>query len=230
MASASAAVSVGHAAPALVHRAARAAAGKDDDHVRAQALELPLHQPVGALADRDHRRDGGDADDHAEHRQGRPHLVLAQGPHGDAERHKQVHAGSEARGQGLGLGDCGSGCVIEPSTRTSSSTTPRTLTGTTSCPSLSPSPARPSSRANRVLSLRPVVTSTALSRSSSTTQTCRRLRFLPASAFSDAERRSAAVFLSSSVSLSVAVPSSSFGPRAGRARAGDRTAAPRWES
>ena len=71
-----------------------AAAGEDDDHVRAQALELPLHQAAGALADRDHRGHRGDADDDAQHGQAGPHLVLAQGPQGDAKSQQQVHAAS----------------------------------------------------------------------------------------------------------------------------------------
>ena len=51
----------------------------------------PCDQVAGALADRDHRGDGRDADDDAQDRQGGPHLVLSQGPQGDAERQEQIH-------------------------------------------------------------------------------------------------------------------------------------------
>ncbi len=53
-------------------------AGENHDHVRAQALQLALHQVRGALADGDHRGDGGNADDHAEHGEPGAHLVLAE--------------------------------------------------------------------------------------------------------------------------------------------------------
>ena len=71
-----------------------AAAGKDDDDVGAEALELALHQRAGALADRHHGRDRGDADDHAEHGQAGAQLVLGQGAQGDAEGEEEVHGPS----------------------------------------------------------------------------------------------------------------------------------------
>ena len=71
-------------APAASGPACFLAPGKTTQHVGAEALELALHGFGGALPDRDHRRDGGDADDHAEDGQAGAELVLQQGPRRDA--------------------------------------------------------------------------------------------------------------------------------------------------
>ncbi len=58
--------------------AASADLGQYDDHVRPEGLELALHEDACALADRDHRGDGGNADHHAQHGESGSHLVLAE--------------------------------------------------------------------------------------------------------------------------------------------------------
>jgi hypothetical protein len=45
-------------------------AGQDDDNVGTEILGLPAHGLVGALPDRHHHDQRGDADEDAEHRQG----------------------------------------------------------------------------------------------------------------------------------------------------------------
>ena len=76
------------AAPAAAHAAAGEIAGKNRDHIFAQAgdLVLDLFGGAGREAHRaDHR---ADADDDAEHRQQRTHLVPAQRAPGDLEEAK----------------------------------------------------------------------------------------------------------------------------------------------
>ena len=75
---------------ALPHAALREVAGRHDDHVGAGRLDLRLDRGLRAGAERHHRDDGGDADDHAEHRQRRPHLVAAQRLERDAENHQDT--------------------------------------------------------------------------------------------------------------------------------------------
>jgi len=70
---------------------ATAGAGKDHDDVGPQLFELPLHKPAGTLTERDHCRDGGNANHHSQHGQPRPHLVFAEGPQGNSERDQEVH-------------------------------------------------------------------------------------------------------------------------------------------
>ena len=62
----------------LHHAATSANRGLDDDDVGPQRGKLTLHQEAGALAHRNHRRDGGNADHHAEHGQSGSHLVLGE--------------------------------------------------------------------------------------------------------------------------------------------------------
>ena len=148
------------ATPALVHRAAAAARREDHDHVGAQRLELPLHQPAGALADRDHRRHRRDADHDAQHGQRRPASCSCPGPAGRREWSQDVTNRCMSMTYGFSQPDSGHQLLAFVDR----------VAGTTSV---------------NWLSLRPVVTSTARADLSSTTQTCRRLRFLPASARSD---------------------------------------------
>jgi hypothetical protein len=61
------------------------ATGENDHHIRADALQLVLHQAGRALADRDHRRHRGNADDHAQHRQPRAQLVLRESAESNAK-------------------------------------------------------------------------------------------------------------------------------------------------
>ena len=79
---------VGHrqrwrAAPAAAHRAAGEIAGKNRDHAFTQAADLVLDLFGGAGSQAHRADDGTDADDDAEHRQQRTHLVPAQCPPGD---------------------------------------------------------------------------------------------------------------------------------------------------
>ena len=74
------------AAPAAAHRAAGEIAGKNRDHIFSQAGDLVLDLFGGAGSQAYGTDDGADADDDAEHRQQRTHLVPAQGAPGDFER------------------------------------------------------------------------------------------------------------------------------------------------
>ena len=66
----------------------REVAGVDRDHVRAGALDLILDRRLRAVAHRHERDDGGDADDHAQHRQAGAQLVAAERLECDAKRHR----------------------------------------------------------------------------------------------------------------------------------------------
>ena len=80
----------GHAR-ALADAARLEVAGVDDDQVGAGRLDLLLDRRLRAAAERHHRDDRADADDHAEHRQGGPHLVAVQRLQRDPERHEYRH-------------------------------------------------------------------------------------------------------------------------------------------
>jgi hypothetical protein len=73
------------AAPAAAHPAAGEIAGKNGDHIFAQAGDLILNLFGGAGGEADRADDGADADDDAEHRQQRTHFVAAQRASGDFE-------------------------------------------------------------------------------------------------------------------------------------------------
>ena len=75
----------------LPHTPALMTARQHDDHIRAQHLELALHESAGTLADRDHGGHGGNADDDAEDRQAGAHLVLHKCPPGHAKCQHYVH-------------------------------------------------------------------------------------------------------------------------------------------
>jgi hypothetical protein len=75
----------------LLRAAPPVAAGKDDDHVGPQALELPLHELAGALPERNHGRDGRNADYDSQHGQAGAELVLGQCSEGDAESQEECH-------------------------------------------------------------------------------------------------------------------------------------------
>lgn len=75
----------------LLRRAVADRARQDHQHVGAQAFELTLHQRGGALTQRDHGGDGGDADHHAQQRKPGPHLVLRERPQGDSHGDEKVH-------------------------------------------------------------------------------------------------------------------------------------------
>jgi hypothetical protein len=62
----------------LTHAAHVEVAGADHDHVGAGRLNLRFDGRLRAGAERHHRDDGRDADDHAEHGQRGPHFVAAQ--------------------------------------------------------------------------------------------------------------------------------------------------------
>ena len=65
------------------------AAGEDRDHVGAGAADLIFDRGLRARAERDHRDDGGHADDHAEHREGRAQLVARQRLERDPKGHQE---------------------------------------------------------------------------------------------------------------------------------------------
>src|SRR5207245_497283 len=98
-------------APGAEANAARGdAARQRDDEVRPQALDLLGDPRLGARAHADHRDDGGDTDDDAEHREGAPERVDAQRADGDANALPDAHAsssstGSEARTRSASRGD-----------------------------------------------------------------------------------------------------------------------------
>ncbi len=75
------------AAGAAPSAQARHRAGNDDEQVGAEAFKLLAHGVVGALPDRHHRNQRGDADEDAEHGQRRPHLVARQRLHGGGQDH-----------------------------------------------------------------------------------------------------------------------------------------------
>ena len=62
-----------------------------DNDIRPQSLELALHERAGALSERDHRGDGGNADHDAQHGETGPHLVLGERPQGDPNRDGRDH-------------------------------------------------------------------------------------------------------------------------------------------
>ena len=96
----------GHAR-ALAHAALLEVAGVDGDQVGAGRLDLLLDRRLRAAAERHHRDDRADADDHAEHRQDGPHLVAVQRLERDAQRHEYRHgvllrhAAEVVRGHGI---------------------------------------------------------------------------------------------------------------------------------
>jgi hypothetical protein len=59
--------------------------------IRSQDERYPLHQSARALADGDHRGDGGNANDHAQHREAGPHAVFGQGSHRDPQGDEEIH-------------------------------------------------------------------------------------------------------------------------------------------
>ena len=71
------------------------ASRKDDNYVRAQRLELTLHQSARTLPDRDHRRHRRDPNHHAEHGQRRAHLVLPKSTDGDFQGDEGGHGKDE---------------------------------------------------------------------------------------------------------------------------------------
>src|SRR3989442_1536633 len=86
-------------APGAEANAARGdAARQRDDEVRPQALDLLGDPRLGARAHADHRDDGGDTDDDAEHREGAPERVDAQRADGDANALPDAHAASSSTG------------------------------------------------------------------------------------------------------------------------------------
>ena len=80
---ASSTVSVGALPQPPRMRAAGEIAGKNRDHIFAQAGDLVLDLFGGAGGQAHRADDGADADDDAEHRQQRTHLVPAQGAPGN---------------------------------------------------------------------------------------------------------------------------------------------------
>src|SRR5262249_48064502 len=68
---------------AAADASAREAAGPDENHVLSETRDLRLDLRLGAVADADHRDDGADADDHAEHGQDRAEFVPLEGAEGD---------------------------------------------------------------------------------------------------------------------------------------------------
>ncbi len=64
------------------------------DQVRPRRLDLIFDRRLRSAAERHHRDDGTDADDHAEHRQDRAHLVAIERLQRDAERHQNGHRNS----------------------------------------------------------------------------------------------------------------------------------------
>src|SRR5712691_2142855 len=74
------------------------AAREHDEEIRAEALNLLGHARLGAGADADHRDDGGDADDDAEHRERAPKLVDAQRADGDPDALPDAHAAASSAG------------------------------------------------------------------------------------------------------------------------------------
>ena len=88
-------------ADTAAHAARREVAGIHGDHVGAGALDLVFDHRLRAVAHRDERDHGRDADDHAEHGQARAHLVAAERLEGDAEGHDGGHGNVE-----LLIADC----------------------------------------------------------------------------------------------------------------------------
>ncbi len=125
-----------------------AVSGQNDDDIDAKVLKLILDERAGALADGNHRGDGGNADDNAEDGQAGAHFITRQGPQGHANRAKsqRINLPSRKR-QGLLL------CV--PTT------------------TLAPAEMSPETMAVNLLSLMPVSTATARNNSPSTIHTCR---------------------------------------------------------
>jgi hypothetical protein len=65
--------------------------GKDVKQVGPHVGNLRLHQIVGAFAEAHRGHDGSDADDDAEHRQARAHLVTFERTQRDTKRGQEVH-------------------------------------------------------------------------------------------------------------------------------------------
>ena len=84
----------GHAAEAAERSARGRRAGHHDEEVRAHRREGLLHLRLRARADGHHRDDRGDADDDAERREERPHLVPQHRPECDEDRDEGVHDAS----------------------------------------------------------------------------------------------------------------------------------------
>src|SRR4029079_12831598 len=60
-------------------------------------VELRLHHGRGALPQRHHADDGGDADDDAQHGEARAHAVPQQAAPGQQEGHARLHAATASR-------------------------------------------------------------------------------------------------------------------------------------
>src|SRR6478672_12830406 len=86
---------------ALARTAGLHAARGDDDEVRAQAADLALDLALRAVADRDHHDHGADADDDAEHRERRAHLVLEDALQRHAEDGLTGHAATSSSTAGM---------------------------------------------------------------------------------------------------------------------------------
>jgi hypothetical protein len=69
----------------------REVAGVHVDQVRPRRFHLFFDRRLRAAAERDHRDDRADADDHAEHGQDRAHLVAVERLHCDPQRHQNRH-------------------------------------------------------------------------------------------------------------------------------------------
>ncbi len=81
----------GGRAHAAAHAAHGEVAGHDGDEVRAARSNLLLDAYLGAVAERDQRNHGRDADDHAEHGQGCAHLVARERLERDTRGHDRRH-------------------------------------------------------------------------------------------------------------------------------------------
>ena len=76
---------------ACTHRTEGAGSGVHHDDVRAGTSNLVLDRGAGPGANGDHDDDGGNADDHPQRGQRRPHRVAPKCPHGHGKRHQQGH-------------------------------------------------------------------------------------------------------------------------------------------
>ena len=94
-----------HAAEAAERAARRRRAGHHDEEVRPHRGERLLDLRLRAGADRHHRDDGGDADDDAERREERAHLVPQHRPERDEDGDERVHGWPSAL---LAMARCGS--------------------------------------------------------------------------------------------------------------------------
>ena len=77
----------GGAAGARAHAARRPRARQYHDQIGAEPFDLLAHRVIGALADGDHGDQSRDADEDAEHGQGRPHHVAPDRLHGSSHDH-----------------------------------------------------------------------------------------------------------------------------------------------